>query len=160
MTEIVVQQANNTVQIASPGPVGPSPAKVTYQPGGGTVDGTQPTFNGAPLITGYYSRVGEVVLFQIDVDFDNIISFGTGQYFLTLPFKAQYDTMVRGGCLHNPMNDRQYQIAGHLAAGSNVLTLWTTGTQGQDDGFDNNNPIQLHPDDYFHVAGFYFAQTT
>jgi hypothetical protein len=160
MTEVVVAQTNNTVQIAAPGPVGPSPTKVTYTPGGGTLDGIQPTFDGAPLITGHYSRIGEVVMFQINVEFDNILTFGTGQYFLTLPFKAQYATMIRGGCLHNPQNDRQYPIAGHLDAGSNVLSLWTTSSQGQDEGFDNNNPINLHQDDFFHVAGVYFAQTT
>ena len=56
---------------------------------GGVVSGTQPTFNGAPLFTGSYSRIGDLVHFQIQVDFDNITSFGNGQYYVNLPFPAR-----------------------------------------------------------------------
>jgi len=57
---------------------------------GGTT-GTQPTFSGNPLFSGSYVKTGPMVHFRIDVDFDNITSFGTGQYYLDLPCPAIHD---------------------------------------------------------------------
>ena len=128
-----------------------------YQPLGGT-DGTQPTFSGNPLITGSYVRFGPLCHFQIDVDFDNITSFGSGQYYLTLPFNSEHDFLVRDGCLHDISGNDQYAISGHCNAGSNVLELLSVASNGRDVPFTYNVPVTLAVADNFHIAGTYHVQ--
>ena len=144
------------------GPVGPQgpalePAETSFTVLGGT-DGNPPTFNGSPLFTGSYVKIGSLVTFRIDVDFDNITNFGTGQYFVQLPFNAKYGTMLRSGCLHRASNNNQYAINGHVFAGSNVLTLWYTAGTGQDEAFDHNSPYTITVNDNFHITGTYIAE--
>jgi hypothetical protein len=126
---------------------------------GGVVSGTQPTFNGAPLFTGSYSRIGDLVHFQIQVDFDNITSFGDGQYYLNLPFPARYGYQIREGCVHDFSTSRQYSVGGHVFAGSNQLRLNFLDSQGRDTAFTHNTPFVLAVQDNFHVSGTYIAQT-
>ena len=90
---------------------------------GGVISGTQPTFNGAPLFTGSYSRNGDLVHFQIQVEFDNITSFGDGQYYINLPFSSRYNYQIREGCVHDDSTGRQYSIGGHVLAGQVQLAL-------------------------------------
>lgn len=71
---------------------------------GGTVGGTQPTFSSNPLFFGSSVRNGDLVYFRINVDFDNITGFGTGQYFVSLPYPSKYDVTVRGGHLERFSN--------------------------------------------------------
>jgi hypothetical protein len=127
-----------------------------YQPQGGT-SGTQPTFSG-PAITGNYTRFGNMVYFSIEVNFDNITSFGTGQYFLTLPYNSRNEIKFSDGCLHDVSASRDYQIRGAVLAGENVLKLSTTGVDGQkiyDVAFTFNDPVTLTTADFFHIAGTY-----
>lgn len=133
---------------------------VSYSPQGGTIGGTQPTFSGAPLITGKYMKINRLVNFEIQVDFDNILTFGTGQYFLTLPFEACCDYMLRDGNLYDFDIDRQFHISGHVQQNSNVLELYTTDQQGNrlyDFAFTYNEPITLTTADNFHIAGTYLT---
>jgi hypothetical protein len=127
-----------------------------YQPEGGT-DGTQPTFSG-PAITGTFNRFGNMVHFSIAVDFDNITSFGTGQYYLTLPYPARVAYMFRDGCLHDDSETREYHISGHVNENDDVLRLFTTDISGQalyDFPFAQGSPITLTTADNFHIAGTY-----
>jgi hypothetical protein len=127
-----------------------------YEPFGGT-DGTQPTFSG-PAITGSFNRFGNMVHFNIFVDFDNITSFGTGQYYLTLPYPALNEIKFASGCLHQPSTGREYQMRGSVLANSDVLKLSTTGILGQrvfDVPFTSTDPFTLTTADYFHIAGTY-----
>jgi hypothetical protein len=127
-----------------------------YQPEGGT-DGTQPTFDG-PAIFGSYIRMGNLIHFSIQVDFDNITSFGTGQFFVTLPYPAREAYQFRDGCLHDISENRDYTISGHVNKESDVLTLNTTGISGQrifDSPFTSTTPVTLTTADNFHVAGTY-----
>jgi hypothetical protein len=126
---------------------------------GGVVTGTQPTFNGAPLFTGSYSRTGDLVHFQIQVDFDNITSFGTGQYFINLPFPARYGYQIRNGCVHDISTGRQYSIGGHVFAGQSQLALNFIDTNGRDSDFTHNTPFTLNVEDNFHTSGTYIAQS-
>jgi len=128
-----------------------------YVPLGGT-DGTQPTFTGDPLIAGSYTIFGNLCHFQIDVDFDNITSFGSGQYYLTLPFAADHAFLVRDGCLHDISGSDQYAISGHVDAGSNLLKLYSTASNGRDVPFTYNVPVTLDVADNFHIAGVYHVQ--
>jgi len=123
---------------------------------GGTL-GTQPTFNGDPLFSGTYVINGPMVHFQIQVDMDNITNFGTGQYYVDLPFPAKYGYQVREGCLHDISADRQYAIGGHVSAGQSRLNLFFTDTNGQDQEFDHNSPVTLAIADNFHISGTYIS---
>jgi hypothetical protein len=129
---------------------------VSYQPEGGT-SGTQPTFSG-PAITGSFNRFGNMVHFSIQVDFDNITSFGTGQYYLTLPYEARTAYLFREGCLHDASAGTQYHISGHVLPESNVLWLFSSDKVGsgvQDVNFTSTFPVTLTTADNFHIAGTY-----
>jgi len=133
-----------------------APVETSFTVNGGSL-GTMPTFDGAPLFSGSYVKTGPLVHFQIQVDMDNITNFGTGQYYVDLPFPAKYGYQVREGCLHDTSTDRQYAIGGHVFAGQSRLNLFFTDTNGQDQEFDHNSPVTLAIADNFHVSGTYIA---
>jgi hypothetical protein len=134
------------------------PTETVFTINGGTL-GTQPTFTGAPLFSGSYVKNGPLVHFQIQVDMDNITSFGTGQYYVDLPFPAKYSYHFRDACLHdNSGTVRQYALSGHVYAGQSQVTLWFTSTSGQDELFDYNSPALLRVDDNFHISGTYISE--
>jgi hypothetical protein len=130
---------------------------VPFTVAGGTL-GTQPTFTGAPLFTGSYTKIGNLCHFQIDVDMDNITSFGTGQYYMTLPFIAEHNYLVSDGCLHDISANDQYAIMGHVVAGSNQLRLLSIASNGKHVPFEHNVPVTLAVADNFHIAGTYEIQ--
>jgi hypothetical protein len=132
-----------------------APVEVSFTVAGGT-NGTQPTFNGQPLFSGSYVRMGSLIHFQVQVDMDNITNFGTGQYYVDLPFPAKYGYKFREGCLHDISTGKDYAIGGHVLAGQSRLFLSSTDTQsGQvfDIPFAYNNPITLSSADNFHISG-------
>ena len=126
-----------------------------YVPLGGTVGGTQPTFTGNPLFTGSYTRIGNLCFFQIDVAFTNILTFGTGQYYISLPFNSEHFIAQRNGILTDFSTSKKYQISGIVQAGSNQLMLYTQTSNGLDTAFEYNVPHQLAVEDSFHIAGTY-----
>lgn len=133
----------------------------TWNLQGGTLDynGTtavQPTFNGDPLFIGDYLIVDSQLLhFDIEVDFNNITSFGTGQYYMTLPYNSKHDYAFSGGRLHDASGGDFYTITGELDAGTNVLKLFSVGSNGRGVVFDDKTPITLAVEDSFHIAGTY-----
>jgi hypothetical protein len=132
-----------------------------YPVEGGTT-GTQPTFNGDPLFTSSYIRMSsDLVHFRIDVDMDNITSFGTGQYYVTLPFPAKYNYKFREGCLHDISANKDYEIGGHVFAGESILYLSSTDAQGNtsfDVPFTSTSPTILNSEDNFHISGTYISE--
>lgn len=138
--------------------IGLNIANTSYNISGGTIGGTQPTFSGQPMFYGNYIRIGDLVHFAIRVDFDNITNFGTGQYFVTLPFNALYDYQLRDGNVFDFSTNRKYNIAGHVFANTNQLALNYIGTNGRDEPFDHQQPFVLSIQDEFHIAGTYIAQ--
>ncbi len=134
-----------------------STAEGTWTVQGGTT-GTQPTFSSAPMFYGSWLRIGNLVHFQIQVDFDNITNFGTGQYFLNLPFNAFVPYQIREGCIHDISTSRQYSIGGHVFGSSNQLLLNFIDTNGRDTEFTYNTPFVLNAEDNFHIAGTYLAE--
>ena len=133
---------------------------ISFEVAGGTT-GTQPTFTGDPLFVGTYTRWGNMVHFQIDVDFDNITSFGTGQYYLDLPFNAEHAYQFADGCLHDISENRDYPIFGHVNAGEKRLFLKSLDAQGNtayNVPFTSVLPITLSTADNFHIAGTYEIQ--
>jgi hypothetical protein len=142
------------------GEPGPVPVEVVFPIVGGTL-GTQPTFNGDPLFTGSYVRSGQLVHFQIQVDFDNITSFGTGQYFVDLPFPSKYAYQVAAGCVHDISATRDYPLYGHVDAGETQLLLKSIDVQGQSAfnvPFAQGSPFTLATTDNFHISGIYIAE--
>ena len=117
--------------------------------------GTQPTFSGAPMFTGSYTLIGNLCHFQIDVDMDNITSFGTGQYYMTLPFVASHNYHLSDGCLHDISTGDQYAVLGHVLANSNQLRLFSTASNGRQVAFTHSVPVTLSTADNFHIAGTY-----
>lgn len=124
--------------------------------GGTTGDGAiQPTFNGDPLFLGEFLLIDTLCHFDIEVDFDNITSFGTGQYYLTLPFESRHDYAINGGRLHDSSTETFYTITGEVDAGSDVMKLFSVGSNGRGIVFDDRTPITLEVNDSFHVGGTY-----
>jgi hypothetical protein len=155
----IIQPQEGYVRILGVGPVAP-PAEVSFSVEGGTT-GTQPTFSGSPLFTGSYIRNGSLVSFRIDVDFDNILTFGTGQYYVNLPFYSKHNYQLSDGCLHDVSTGRNYPISGHVFADSNQLLLESIDSQGNtafNIDFTYNQPVALNVADNFHVAGTYIIQ--
>lgn len=126
---------------------------------GGTVSDPQPTFTvgTTPLFSGHYTRTGNLCHFAIEVDMDNIETFGTGQYYMTLPFPAHHTTIVSNGALYDFSTGHRYNIAGSIAAGTDVLELLSIGSNGQYVSFSDsdNSPIKLQNTDNFYIAGTY-----
>jgi hypothetical protein len=151
-----------------PGPQGPAGADATlgvetsFVVNGGTT-GAQPTFNGAPLFSGSYVKNESLVYFQIQVDFDNIISFGTGTYFVDLPLPSKHEIVLRDGCVHDVAGTvKNYHISGQVAAGSDRMFLYSSvkdGNSVEDVPFTHNSIFTLSVEDNFHIAGTYIADT-
>ena len=128
--------------------------EVAFTVSGGT-DGTQPTFSGEPLFEGSYILLDRLVHFRINVLMTNITNFGTGQYYVTLPFASRHTYLTSEGHLHDVSANKDYTLQGHVFAGSNVLKLFYTAANGQQDEFEHNAPINLATADIFHISGTY-----
>lgn len=122
---------------------------------GGTIDGDQPTFSGDPLFAGNWTVLDGVCTFAITVDFDNITDFGSGQYYLEIPFPSDDDIIFSSGCLHDTSTGEQYFILGSVDAGTDVMKLFTVGSNGRQDPFTSGVPVTLNVADDFHIAGTY-----
>lgn len=121
--------------------------------------GTGLAYTGTPA-TGFYVKLGKLVLVQIDVEFDNVSNFGTGQYSLTLPFDSAYHTDVYGGSVHDITNQGvdHYSIKGHLSANSSSFTVWNIKSSAADEPFDYNSPFNLATADKFHMSFTYMCE--
>lgn len=141
------------------GPAGPagSASTTTYAVEGGTLLGTQPTFDGDPLFDATYADSGELTHFTINVSFSNITSFGTGQYFMTVPFNAKKTYYFRNGHIQQKSSGRSYGISALLEEGSNQLKLWYTSSSGRDEHFTSTSPITLTNQDSFNISGTYLC---
>lgn len=128
----------------------------------GGASGTQPTFTGDPLFTGSYVKMSNnLVHFQIQVDMDNITNFGSGQYYVDLPFPAKHAYQVSDGCLHDISSGREYPVTGHVAAGESRLYLQSIDASGNSAfniDFTATAPVTLATADNFHIAGTYIMQ--
>jgi hypothetical protein len=121
---------------------------------GGT-DEVQPTFDGDPLFLGHYQIVGDLCHFTVEVNMDNITDFGEGQYYIKLPVPTHHAVLLSDGCLHDISGDDQYAILGHADAGSDILKLFSIGSNGRHEVFSSTGPVGLDVEDNFHIAGIY-----
>jgi hypothetical protein len=127
---------------------------VDFVPSGGASI-TQPTFSGTPMFTGSYTKMGNLLHFAIDVEMDNITSFGDGQYYMDLPFVAARNYLFSDGCLHDFSTGDEYAILAHMLGGTNRITLLSTASNGRQVHFTHNVPVTLSTADNFHIAGTY-----
>lgn len=128
----------------------------SYSP---TWSGTGLTFTGTPA-TGSYIKIGNLVVVQIDVEFDNVTNFGTGNYSLTVPLASKYHTDVYGGSIHKTTNQGidHYSIKGHMSPGSSTFTIWAIGSNAADQPFNHQAPVNLTAEDKFHMSFSYICE--
>lgn len=140
-----------------PGDPAPTITEESYAVGGGTIGAgaVQPTFNGAPLFLGTYVKNGPFVSFQVQVNFDNILTFGQGQYYMTLPFVSKYDYQFRNGAIIDPATGYQWAISGRVFSGSNEMHLYYSAPSGRDEAFTYQHPHSLDSTNHFYLAGSY-----
>ena len=121
--------------------------------------GTGLTYTGTPA-TGSYIKIGNLVVVQIDVVFTTVTNFGTGQYYLTIPFESLYHTDVYGGSVHQITNQGidHYSLKGHLTDSSNSMSVWVIGSSAQDEPFTHQQPINIDTNDRFHMSFSYIAE--
>jgi hypothetical protein len=132
---------------------------------GGAIFPTQtsftPVWSGTGLAysggaTGDHTVFGNQVFVNINIAFTGVTNFGTGQYSITLPFTAAKHQDVFAGSVHDAGSPVvHWSLKGHLTAGSNVMTLWYLGAQGnklRDEPFTHNNPFTLATADEFHLS--------
>jgi hypothetical protein len=124
-----------------------------YQPIGGT-NGTPPVFDPTD-ITGTFNRIGDLVHFAVAVDFTNVTSFGTGRYYLTLPYASKTKYTFSTGRFFDFSQSKAYLIVGTVQAGSSQLELFYLGSSGILDNFTSTSPKALAPEDTFDIAGTY-----
>lgn len=127
--------------------------------GGTTGDGAiQPTFSGAPMFSGEWVKIGNIIHFTIDVDMDNITNFGDGQYYVKLPFISKFNYLMSDGCIHDISTGDEYAILGHVSSGSDILKLLTTTSNSKQNPFTHNVPFTLNAADNFHISGTYISE--
>lgn len=139
------------------GEAAPIPLETPFVVMGGTTGpgAIQPTFNGAPLFTGTYVKEGPLINFQIQVNFDNILTFGEGQYYIDLPYISKYAYQFRSGALMDPLGGLQWSISGQVFAGSQTMKLFYNAASGRDEAFDYNSPHVLDNTNDFYISGNY-----
>jgi hypothetical protein len=125
---------------------------------GGTLNGSQPTFNGAPMFSGEWYLIGKICHFTIDVDMDNITNFGSGQYYIKLPFPSKSNYLMSDGCLHDISTGDEYALLGHVLKESDILSLLTTTSNGKQNPFTKSVPVNLSTQDNFHISGTYIIE--
>ena len=153
---------SNSGGVGPQGPVGPkgdqgeegpsgvaSVISTSYNP---NWTGTGLTYTGTPAL-GYYAAIGKLIHFHIQVTLTTVTNFGTGQYFINLPFAPIGDYAFRDGGLHVAGN--HYPVMADAEAGSTSMDLWYTGANGQDLAFNKNSPHNLTTSNKFYINGTY-----
>lgn len=129
--------------------------KISFTP---TWTGTGLTYTGTPTI-GFYSRVGKMITFFIRVNCATVTNFGTGFYYLTLPFTPDNHYLFQNGGIHHIASSRHYTFAGDCNGSSNTLELLVLTQHGSDLYFNQmkqSDPVTLNTNDWFYISGTYF----
>lgn len=121
-----------------------------------TWTGTGLAYTGTPA-TGYYSRVGKMIFFTIQVNCTNVTNFGTGNYSLTLPsgLLPSNHNLVDGGLHHTATGDH-YMLSMDIVPGTLTAELYYPQANGTMADMDFNSPHTLQVADYFYFNGMYF----
>lgn len=125
----------------------------TFKPYTSIWSGTGLTYTGTPTVAGYI-LFGSLCHFRIRVNLTTVTNFGTGQYFLTLPFEPADDYVFRDGGIHANTGSH-YALMADAEIGELAMSLWHPGPGGQDAVTDHNSPHLLTVNDYFYISGTY-----
>jgi hypothetical protein len=96
-----------------------------------------------------------MIYFAYSVNFTNILTFGTGQYFMTLPYDSRRPVTFSSGSLRDASSGAIYSIIGQVDAGSDVMILSYIKSNGETEPFQHNKPITLTTADSFNITGTY-----
>ena len=133
-----------------PGPPGISGSAVYYS---SSWTGTGLTYSSNPA-SSYYIKNGPLVHFRIYISLASVTNFGTGDYSLTLPFKAAGDYVFRDAAIHAVGSHEHYAISADVSPNSTQLMLfYPSGTRDLE--MDHNSPHNLSTQDYFYISGTY-----
>jgi hypothetical protein len=130
---------------------------VTYLPELGTINGTQPTLN-LPVAAGTYNRFGNMVHFTASIDLGGINDFGTGQYYITIPYPPKSEYAFRSGVLNDSSSSQMFQLTGGLVVGSSQMLLYLAENVANkivDKPFTPTDPVTLTTADRFYISGTY-----
>jgi hypothetical protein len=118
--------------------------------------GTGLTYTGTPA-TGFYSRVGKMIFFTVQVNCTNVTNFGTGNYSLTLPtgLTPSVHNLVDGG-LHHAATGAHYMLSMDIVPNTTTCELYYPQSNGTMANMDHNSPHTLQVADYFYFNGMYF----
>jgi hypothetical protein len=119
--------------------------------------GTGLSYSSSP-VTGQYVRIGDFVQFNIQIHFTNVTNFGTGQYYVTLPFAPDDDFMFHDGGLHDVSTGDHYSIFGDAEEATTSMSLWTDTNTAKNAVFNHNTPVSLATADYAYISGSYIAE--
>jgi len=121
-----------------------------------TWTGTGLTYTGTPA-TGFYSRVGKMIFFTIQVNCTNVTNFGTGNYSLTLPsgLTPSMHNLVNGG-IHDTSTGEHLLVYMDVVPGSTTAELYYPQSNGTMADMDHNSPLTLATADFFYFNGMYF----
>ena len=109
-------------------------------------------------VTSSYIRVGKMVFVTIAVDFSKVTSFGTGQYYVTLPFQATRHSGLAPGMLHENSTTR-HSLQGVVEKESYKMLLYWLDNQSELRAFNHTQPHNaINTDDSFHFEGWYEAE--
>jgi hypothetical protein len=110
-------------------------------------------------VTGNYNRVGNMIFFCVNVDFNGYTNLGTGQYEFTLPYPPRQTFTSRGGTLHNVNTDSKYHIAAIIDIiidGANAKAKLYYSGSTTDLAWKYNTPVNwAHNTTHFDISGFY-----
>lgn len=118
------------------------------------------TYTGTPA-SGEYAKIGDLIFFHVQVSCATVTNFGStndGHYHLTLPYPPEGDYAFRNGGIHHTAQGYHFSIMADAEEGDTTMSLWYTGTNGQDQAFDANSPHTLETSDYFYVSGLYIRE--
>ena len=124
-----------------------------FIPSGGT-SGTQPVFDPNDL-QGSFNRIGDLVHFQVNILFTNVTNFGTGQYYVTLPYAPRTRYTFTGGQFDDDSQGKSYMIAGQVEPGTTTMWLAYLSSSGKWEPFTSSDPRNLASADKFDIAGTY-----
>jgi hypothetical protein len=121
-----------------------------------TWTGTGLAYTGTPA-TGYYSRVGKMIFFTIQVNCTNVTNFGSGNYSLTLPsgLTPANHNLVNGG-IHDTSTGEHLLVYMDVVPGSTTAELYYPQSNGTMADMDHNSPLTLATADFFYFNGMYF----
>lgn len=110
-------------------------------------------------VTASYVRIGPMVFVSVEVDFSKVTgngaSFGTGQYYITLPFEGMRHSGFVGGMLHEDTTNRR-TIQGLLEKDSRRMLLYYLDNQSELKAFTHSAPHNtLDTTDLLHIEGWY-----